>query len=122
MWVRNALLYVLCCCAARFVLLAKCEIRAGLCAWTAAAPHLPHGWNPHASISQGLAGWLLRQVEHLERRITALEDAVEAQGIEVHSVSHAAQDQAVFVGRICCDTGAAWLVYLAHPKAGSRVG
>ena len=45
------------------------------------------------------------QVDYLERRITQLEDAVEAQGLEVHCVSRAAQDQAIFVGRVCCDTG-----------------
>lgn len=45
------------------------------------------------------------QVEHLESRIVALESALEARGVEVHCVSRAAQEEAVFVGRICCDTG-----------------
>lgn len=47
------------------------------------------------------------QVERLERRINALEDAVEAAGLDVHSVARAAQEEAIFVGRICCDAGEA---------------
>ena len=44
-------------------------------------------------------------MEHLERRIIGLEEALEARGLELTSVARAAQDQTVFVGRVCCDTG-----------------